>query len=301
MAFVIHSPLRPASRLKIVWGIWPNEKGCRSSSWLAGVVHVYALAKVKGTKKMKKPIVPGWQVAFGGVLVLLSVLFYALHFAIFRDAHHIWIYLLGDIAFVPAEVLVVTLIIHQLLSRREKKVMLNKLNMVIGVFFSETGNELLRRITGFSGNADAYCDILKPQGEWGAAQFRDALQRVSSIDPRMDCGKGDLKELQAYLREKRTCLMRLLENPNLLEHEAFTDVLWAVVHLMEELAARDLSEPLPDADATHLTGDMKRAHLRTVAAWLAYMQHLKGAYPYLYSLAVRQNPFDASASATVGA
>jgi len=248
---------------------------------------------------MKKRIMLGWQAAFGVVLVLLSVLLYMLHFAIFKDAHHIWIYLLGDIAFIPVEVLVVTLIIHELLSRREKKVMLTKLNMVIGVFFTETGNELLRRITGFSGNAGAYCDILKPKANWGPQQFGDALQRVSSIDPQIDCRKGDLKDLQTYLRDKRTCLMRLLENPNLLEHEAFTDVLWAVVHLAEELAARDLAQPPPDTDAMHLAGDIERAHSRTLTAWLEYIQHLKSAYPYLFSLAMRQNPFDAAASPTV--
>lgn len=55
----------------------------------------------------------------------------------FRDPHHIFLYLIGDIAFVFIEVLLVTLIIHQLLSRREKQAMLKKLNMVIGAFFSE--------------------------------------------------------------------------------------------------------------------------------------------------------------------
>jgi len=54
-------------------------------------------------------------------LVVLSILFYLLHYAIFRDPHHIFIYLIGDIAFVFIEVLLVTLIIHQLLSDREKK------------------------------------------------------------------------------------------------------------------------------------------------------------------------------------
>ena len=67
-------------------------------------------------------------------------LFYSLFH--FRDTHHIFIYLIGDIAFVFLEVLLVTLILHQLLRYREKKAMLNKLNMVIGAFFSEVGGEL---------------------------------------------------------------------------------------------------------------------------------------------------------------
>ena len=74
------------------------------------------------------------QILFGLVLILLSVFFYALHYAIFRDAHHIFIYLLGDIAFVFIEVLLVTVIIHHLLAEREKRAMLKKLNMVIEVY-----------------------------------------------------------------------------------------------------------------------------------------------------------------------
>ena len=74
------------------------------------------------------------RILLGLLLILLSIIFYCLHFAVFRDAHHIFIYLVGDIAFVFIEVLLVTLIIHQLLSEREKQSMLKKLNMVIGSF-----------------------------------------------------------------------------------------------------------------------------------------------------------------------
>ena len=74
------------------------------------------------------------RVLFGLLLILLSVFCYSLHYVVFRDAHHIFIYLLGDIAFVFIEVLLVTLIIHHLLGEREKRAMLKKLNMVIGAF-----------------------------------------------------------------------------------------------------------------------------------------------------------------------
>ena len=56
--------------------------------------------------------------------LLISGISYFIHFLIFRDAHHIFIYLLGDIAFLPLEVLLVVLIIERLLARREKKVKL---------------------------------------------------------------------------------------------------------------------------------------------------------------------------------
>jgi hypothetical protein len=61
-----------------------------------------------------------WQILLASVLIFLSTILYLVHYAIFRDAHHIFLYLLGDIAFVPIEVLLVTVIIHQVLSAREK-------------------------------------------------------------------------------------------------------------------------------------------------------------------------------------
>ena len=94
-----------------------------------------------------------WQVFLGLILVALSVLVYYIHYLIFRDVHHILIYLIGDIGFVFFEVLLVTLILHQLLHYREKKSILNKLNMVIGAFFSEVGTELLKTFSSFDKEA----------------------------------------------------------------------------------------------------------------------------------------------------
>ena len=62
---------------------------------------------------MKKTIL---CTALAAALLTLSALFYWMHFLLFHDAHHIFIYLVGDIAFVPIEVLLVTLILHRLVS-----------------------------------------------------------------------------------------------------------------------------------------------------------------------------------------
>ena len=48
----------------------------------------------------------------------VSGLLYFLHFSIFHDKHHIFIYLLGDIAFLPIEVFLVVIVIERVLARR---------------------------------------------------------------------------------------------------------------------------------------------------------------------------------------
>ena len=90
---------------------------------------------------------PTWQFALGIILLTHAAFLYFIHYAIFRDAHHIFIYLLGDISFVHIEVLLATLIIHKVLSDKERKSKLEKMNMIIGTFFSELGIELLNRLS----------------------------------------------------------------------------------------------------------------------------------------------------------
>ena len=109
----------------------------------------------------------------------------------------------------------------------------------------------------------------------------------------------DLQDLRDFLNEKHAFLVRLLENPILLENERFTDLLWAVFHLSEELDFRESLQILPDTDIAHLKTDLKRAYSLIVSQWLSYTEHLKGKYPFLFSLAIRINPLNPNASPIV--
>jgi hypothetical protein len=239
------------------------------------------------------------RILLGLLLVLLSVFFYAIHYAIFRDAHHIFIYMIGDIAFVFVEVLLVTLIIHQILSEREKRSMLKKLNMVIGAFFSEVGTPLLKYFGGFDTNAAKISKHLIVDTNWSPEHFTKMRAVLENHDYEIDSRVGDLEGLQNFIVSRRDFLLRLLENPNLLEHDYFTELLWAVFHLAEELAHRSKVQDLPDTDYEHLSGDIKRVYQLLVREWLSHMEHLKSNYPYLFSLSVRTNPFNPEASAEV--
>lgn len=112
-----------------------------------------------------------WQVLLGLFLIALSAFLYFIHYAIFRDAHHIFIYMLGDIAFVPIEVLLVTVIIEKLLSQREKHTMLEKLNMIIGAFFSEAGTGLLIYLSDIDPDLDRIRQELVVTDEWSDKEF----------------------------------------------------------------------------------------------------------------------------------
>ena len=240
-----------------------------------------------------------WQIIFGFTLVMLSAVFYAMHYFLFRDSHHIFIYLVGDIAFVPVEVLLVTLIIHRMLRMREHRAMLKKLNMVIGAFFSEVGLELLGFFVDYDPESESLRKKLLVSDRWDSADFLLVKKRIREHGFSVEPQRQELERLRDFLMEKRGFLLNLLQNPNLLEHDSFTDLLWAVLHLTEELGYRKDLKKTPSTDHEHLSGDIRRSYRIVILEWLEYMEHLKEDYPYLFSLALRTNPFDSAAEVRV--
>ena len=72
---------------------------------------------------------------------------YMAHWLIFGNIIQTANYMVGNIAFLPIEALIVTFVLHRLLTYREKRARLEKLNMVIGSFFSEAGGWLLEYLS----------------------------------------------------------------------------------------------------------------------------------------------------------
>ena len=223
--------------------------------------------------------------------VALSGIAYFIHYLIFRDINHIFIYMIGDLAFLPLEVLLVVVIIERLLARREMQAKLEKLNMVVGAFFSELGNYLLQDLLKHFDNRLEISKNLNITESWTKRDFQKAVKFADHLKVEVDCRNVDLGRLKAFLAEKRTFLLTLLENPNLLEHDRFTDLLWAVTHLDEELEARTSFIGLPDKDLEHLAVDIQRMYDHLASEWLDYVQHLKSKYPFLFSLVLRTHPF----------
>jgi hypothetical protein len=240
-----------------------------------------------------------WKLAAGIGLVLLSLAMYTAHYLIFHDEHHLFIFFTGDLAFIPIEILIVTLIIDQMLESRERKSRMEKLNMVIGTFFSTLGTPLLAMLS----RADPGIGAVRPRlvigDNWGAGQFIEVKTCLDSHACAVAGDRIDIEALRSFLLGSEEFIIRLVENPMVFEHESFTGLLLAVSHLKEELKARGDLLGLPPADIAHLGTDISRVYERLVPEWLKYMEYLKDHYPYLFSLAMRTNPFDENASVVV--
>ncbi len=187
------------------------------------------------------------------------------------------------------------------LDRRNNEIRLQKLQMVIGLFFSEAGTGLIRFFAAADCHGNELAQILTLDNNWSARDYQQALKELEGHLYKVDVECIDLDRLRAFLGEQSPLLIRLLESPYILEHESFTDLLIAVMHLKEELQHRETLDGLPESDTDHLCGDIRRAYAQLVRQWLLYVQQLQRNYPFLYSLALRTNPFDSGASVVIQA
>jgi len=224
-------------------------------------------------------------------LLVVSAVFFALQYFLFHDTEEAFFLLLQDFTFLPVSVILVSLFLDKIISMREKRDKLERLNMLINDFFNEAGGDIIREVNKFILNTEDFKQKLHITMQWTEADFNKAVKLVDKAEIQADIGGADLNTLRSVLTDKKRNILSMVENPSMLEHDRFSDMLWAVYHLEEELKEREVFEDLPRADKEHLTIDLKRAYRYLLIEWLYFNRYIKQKYPYLFSLALRKSPF----------
>lgn len=223
--------------------------------------------------------------------MISSVIIYWLQILLFHNPHETFFLIAQDMAFLPVEVVLISFILEKYLNRREKQEKFRKMQVVISAFYTDVGSQLIQNFSRFNSNFQ----ILKEQFNFEKDLIRHDKERILNLvcnfDYAMDSRVGDLAELKKSLITIKPYILRMFENPNLMEHDHFTDMLWSVYHVLDELENRDSFTELPANDMNHLSTDIKRAYQLVIKEWVEYMIHVNKEYPYLYSLANRKNPF----------
>jgi hypothetical protein len=223
-------------------------------------------------------------------LTISSVTIYMMQYVIFHDASSTFFYFLQDMAFLPIQALIVSLVINRFMNVAEKRRKVKKNNVAISTFFVDAGVEIMMILSKFDKNHLKECEMLKLT-ELLENKGKNAKKIVESFEYSFNVEPKKLSELVAAMEENRGFLLTLLQNPNLHEHEAFTDMLWAVFHIADELKTRGDLNLISDEDASHLAIDLLRAYKAMVMEWIGYINYLNDEYPFLYKIAIRKNPF----------
>ena len=239
-----------------------------------------------------------WKVKFSIVMVLLIIIIYGSNYLVLGDGEHIISYVWTHLGFIPVDILLVAFLLDEIIEKKEKEAMLEKLDMLMSTFFSEVGNDLISQLSA-ANKYKTSTENLKSIKNWNEEDFDNKLAELkdASLDFQADISAEEreefLENLRTLLASKREFIINLINNPNLLEKEEFTELTNAILHLDEELEHRKDLALVTDTDFGHLNGDMKRVYDKLVYEWVNYLKYLYKNYPYMIALVIRANPFDA--------
>ena len=108
---------------------------------------------------------------------------------------------------------------EMLLKKKEKQERLEKLNMVIGLFFSDAGTHLLSLFAGSDNRIESLEEAFRIKGDWTDLRFRETARKVRPELFEFSIAGFDLVKLREFLRGKSSTMLLLMENPTLHEHE----------------------------------------------------------------------------------
>ena len=237
-------------------------------------------------------------------MILLIIIIYGSNYLVLGDGEHIISYVWTHLGFIPVDILLVAFLLDEIIEKKEKESMLEKLDMLMSTFFSEVGNELISQLSTVN-KYKANTENLKSIKDWDEKDFDNKLAELksSTVDFSAQVALEDreefLENLRTLLVSKREFIINLINNPNLLEKDEFTGLINAILHLDEELEHRKDLALVNDADFGHLNGDMQRVYDKLIHEWVYYLKYLYKHYPYMIALIIRTNPFDESAEVYV--
>ena len=241
-----------------------------------------------------------WKIKFSILMIIASIIIFGTNYLVLKDTHSIVSYVWLHIGFIPIDIIIVAFILEDIMSRKEKEAIYEKLDMLISTFFTEIGNELIEEFSS-ANEFKASTSYLKAIPNWDDAEYDKQLKKLknANIDFNVDIEGNKRAEflinLRTLLKSKREFLINLINNPQLFEKEEFSGLLISILHLDEELEHRPDLNQITDTDFNHLNGDIKRIYSKLIYEWIYYLKYLNTHYPYMISLIIRTNPFDEDA------
>lgn len=245
-----------------------------------------------------------WKIKFSIIMIIAIIVIYGSNILILKDPEHVISYIWTHLGFIPVDILIVAFVLDEIISKKEKEAMMEKLDMIMSTFFSEIGNDLIGQLSSVNAHK-ADTNYLESIKNWDDNDYKNKLKEIKNqnIPFKADVAAEDRGEYLTNIRDllinKREFIIGLLNNPNLLEKEEFSGLLTAILHLDEELEHRPDLSKVSDIDFNHLNGDMERIYNKLIHEWIYYLRYLNKHYPYMIALIVRTNPFDENADAYV--
>lgn len=225
------------------------------------------------------------------LLLCASALLYAIHYLIFRDLHHLAIFGLHELAFVPLEVILVTLGLDQLVEKTHREEARSKVSIIETLYFNESGGTMLRYLTSFDPDAARLRELLQVTEDWHSSDFRQAIRQLKSYPFLLDLDRIDFFGLHYHLSQRHEYYRSMLENPALTQSEAFTEMIMKIYLLWEELDGRTNLYQLPEKDRNYLAELLHEIYRELTEYWLDNVYNHSIHNRFRLHRAIESNPF----------
>lgn len=225
------------------------------------------------------------------LLLCASALLYAIHYLIFRDLHHLTIFGLHELAFVPLEVILVTLGLDQLVEKTHREEARSKVSIIETLYFNESGGTMLRYLTSFDPDAARLRELLQVTEDWHSSDFRQAIRQLKSYPFLLDLDRIDFFGLHYHLSQRHEYYRSMLENPALTQSEAFTEMIMKIYLLWEELDGRTNLYQLPEKDRNYLAELLHEIYRELTEYWLDNVYNHSIHNRFRLHRAIESNPF----------
>jgi len=225
------------------------------------------------------------------LLLCASALLYAIHYLIFRDLHHLAIFGLHELAFVPLEVILVTLGLDQLVEKTHREEARSKVSIIETLYFNESGGTMLRYLTSFDPDAARLRELLQVTEDWHSSDFRQAIRQLKSYPFLLDLDRIDFFGLHYHLSQRHEYYRSMLENPALTQSESFTEMIMKIYLLWEELDGRTNLYQLPEKDRNYLAELLHEIYRELTEYWLDNVYNHSIHNRFRLHRAIESNPF----------
>lgn len=212
------------------------------------------------------------------VLLAISACIYGMQILIFKDVRNTEFYIFQDMAFIPISIAITTVVVGELLDINNKRDSRQKTRMLTSTFFSDIGFELMSMLALVS-NIDE--ELLHTINDTELSDS-DIITAIKNSGLTVNADMGIYTIISDVIIASKTDILIVSSNPMLYDHEYFSDLLWELLHLMDEFRLRGDYVKLTPNDLTELNSDFTQVLELLLINWVVNAKYLKETYPNFY-------------------
>lgn len=212
------------------------------------------------------------------VLLAISACIYGMQILIFKDVRNTEFYIFQDMAFIPISIAITTVVVGELLDINNKRDSRQKTRMLTSTFFSDIGFELMSMLALVSNIDEALLQTINDSD----LSEQDKISAIKNSGFTVNADMGIYTIISDVIIASKTDILILSSNPMLYDHEYFSDLLWELLHLMDEFRLRGDYVKLTPNDLTELNSDFAQVLELLLINWVVNAKYLKETYPNFY-------------------